>query len=519
MSTKFHGGSPLDSFPLNVPGFAGLNTQNRTSVLGAEWATRLQNTVLDEANRVASRKGWAKSTTTPAASGIAQMIEYRNSSGDLEIIASLKNDTMVRSADGGATWTAITGTATVSDPNMQLAILGNTVVGLQAGAAPILYTGTAFADAADASAPEGGVGIAAFGRIWAKDTATTISYSALLDATDWSSADSGTFDLTSVWPNQDEIRAIGQVNNILVIFGTRNIIMYSDNSGSALGIDPLQMVVVDTVEGTGCIARDSVQAVAGDLWFLDTSGVQNLRRLTSGEGSNPIDNITANVQDSLQQFARAATSETQIRAVYSPLDRFYLLSISLGSATVEAGATFCIDTRGLLEDGSARCAGVWTGLVPSAIIRRADRTLLIARKPHEGEVGVYSGYQDDGASYVLDYESGWNNLQTQERKLLKRVSALLFISGETPAVFKWAFDFSEAFNRQTVVFPSVAGVSEWGEAEWALGVFGGGVEVREKSVGGKGAGEFIKIGITVPIDGFPVAIQKMDLFAKRGKVR
>ncbi|MGH8338170.1 MAG: hypothetical protein ACRETL_15400, partial [Gammaproteobacteria bacterium] len=278
MAQRAHGGAPLENFPLNLPGFKGLNKQARGSVLGPEWATRLENTVLDTSNRVASRKGWAPQTSVPNADAFVQMMEYNNA-GTFELIASTDNNTLVMSDDDGDTWAAVTGTATVTDPNMQFVVFRDKVIGFQDGGTNVIYTGAAFANLSGAGQPAGGVGLAAFGRLWVKDTPTTVKYCALLDETDWTGTDAGTIDLTSVWKGQDEIVALAEFNGCLVIFSTRTIIVYTDGAGSVLGIDPVQMYVVDTISGIGCIARDSIANIKGDLWFLDDTGVHSLGRL------------------------------------------------------------------------------------------------------------------------------------------------------------------------------------------------------------------------------------------------
>ena len=53
-----HGGAALQHIPLSTPGWQGLNTESAASLLGPEWATELKNCVIDDANRLAARKGW-----------------------------------------------------------------------------------------------------------------------------------------------------------------------------------------------------------------------------------------------------------------------------------------------------------------------------------------------------------------------------------------------------------------------------------------------------------------------------
>ena len=102
---------------------------------------------------------------------------------------------------------------------------------------------------------------AAFGRIWAvDDDKQTVRYCALLDETKWATASGGgSIDMRNVWSNgMDYVTAISSIGSNLVIFGRKHIVIYTDGSGSELGVDPTQMYVVDIIEGTGCVARDSL---------------------------------------------------------------------------------------------------------------------------------------------------------------------------------------------------------------------------------------------------------------------
>jgi hypothetical protein len=508
----------MQHFPLNLPGFVGLNSQAKGAVLGPEWATVLRNSVIDGNNRVASRKGWSAITSSGnAMSGqIVQMAECYFS-GARHVVATTSDNKFWRSTNGGSTWSDVTGSATVSDPNMQLVVFDNVIVGFQDGAAPVQWNGTALSNLSGTNNPQGGIGLAAFGRLWATTSdPLVIRYCALLTQSDWSGADTGVIDLTSVVGSQDAITAIAQSNNFLVIFTRKHIVLYQDGSGSELGIDPANIQVSDIVVGIGCVARDSVAAVKGDLWFLDDTGVHSLGRVIQ-EKSNPIDNISKNVQDELAGYV-ALIDPSTIRAAYSPADRFYLLSLPLGSGTSETGVAYAFDTRGQLEDGAFRCMGIWDSMVPKAILVSEDLGVYFAWRKKQGRLGQYTGYLDDTSTYVFDFESGWTDLNSPYLKILKRLTALLYIQTSTTVVFKWAFNFEDVFKTASAIYPGASGDGEWGSSEFDVAEWGGGVNIREKAVGGRGSGEYVKVGLTVNIDGDQVSCQQMALYAKQGRL-
>ena len=134
--------------------------------------------------------------------------------------------------------------------------------------------------------------LAAWGRLWVIDSsANTLYYSDLL-INNFTGGSSGSFDLAKYWPNgMDTAVAIAEWNDFLVVFGRKAIIIYENPD------DPTtSMAIADIIEGTGCLARDSVQQVGSDLVFLSGSGVKSLGRVVQ-EKSLPQRDISKNVRD------------------------------------------------------------------------------------------------------------------------------------------------------------------------------------------------------------------------------
>jgi hypothetical protein len=496
---------------MTLPGFKGLNKQQGSGILGPEWATRLENAVIDDNSRVAARRGWDSVTTTPAANDFVQIHVYSKHDGTEYVIASSAT-ALYASSNAGATWTDVTNSIAFTAGNWQFVNFNNKVYGIQAGEALIEGEGGNFTQIATSSVPSGTALLSAFGRLWAAGSdGVTLQYSALLDGTDWAGSDAGVFDLTNVWSGTDTIQAIAEFNGALVVFGRKNIVMYTDGAGSALGIDPIQMYVVDIISGTGCIARDSVRNVDGDLWFLSDNGLQTLGRLLT-QKSNPLDNLSKNVRDYLRDAVDDITI-TNLRSAYSPKDRFYLLSLPDGNG---GGETIVFDTRGKLDDGSARCMGTWT-LVPTAMAVDMDNLLFMAISGATGEVGNYAGELDNAATYNFAYESGWLDITQQGYMVFpKRIEGVFFTDENVDINFRWAFDFDDEFKSRTKSFTVPAG-STWGVAEWGTAVWGGGVNLRRGKVAGKGSGEYIKVGITAEVTGSTFAVQQLYVFAKVGR--
>lgn len=520
MAERMHGGAPLLHIPLNAPAFSGLNSQAAAAILGPEWATRLDNTVLDQFSRLSGRKGMTKRNTSTLTGDVKFLFEHYDATADayhlLAVVDTSSTITIHKSTDYGQTWSDVSGTATLSDGDMLLVELGGDVIGLQNGETPIIYSGTSFSDVSATNMPDYNVGCAAFGRIWSKRSATTVAYTGLLDPTDWNATGSGEIDLTSVWQNGDVVTAVSEFNGQLVIFGRTHVVIYDDDTGSELGLDPANAVLVDIISNVGCIARDSIQVVNGDLWFLSDSGVQRLSRLIETT-NNPLINISNNVQDELQARVQNA-DEMEIKSVYSPRERLYLLAISDGGTT-ESGTTYAFDTQGALQDGSFRITGTWTYLVPRAAVYGNDQNLYFSVKEKAGFVYRYEGYDDDGESYVVNYESGWNDLGSPNLKILKHITGLLYVQSQTAVTFKWAWDFRNNFRTSNTVYPANASAAEWGVAEWGIAEWGGGLVIQEKRVPAGGTGEYLKVGLSTQVNGELFTLQQLSLYTKLGRLR
>lgn len=520
MADRRHGGAKLQHIPLATPGFMGLNTEAASSLLGPEWATELQNAVVDDSQRLAARLGWEDKTTTPNADAFINGFEYSQHDGSVEIIIATDNATIVRSTDEGVSFADVTGTAVFTSGKWKFINFADNVVGIQDGKAPIVYAGTSFAPIVDVNAPTGGAGTSFAGRLWIVDTdGYTLKYSALLDETDWTSADSGSMDFQNVWKGTDTIQAVHPHNGALMIFGKRNIIVLTDGQGSTLGIDPTQAYVADIISGVGCISQESVQAVDGDLWFISESGLMSLGRLLQ-ERSNPLNNLSKNVRSALVADLNLSDFDlTDLRSVYSPKDRFYLLSLPRVSGATEVGKAWVFDTRALMQDGAARCLGTWTGLIPTVLFRRQDDTIFSANRANEGELFQYQGQDDDLASYEFIYRSGWTDLGAPGiLKILKRFGGVFFADQATTVGFKWAFDFEQIYSTRTRVFAGTASDSSWNFGLWETAVWAGGTALREGKVVPQGTGKYIKWGIDVTINGQTFSIQQLELFAKLGRL-
>lgn len=509
----------ITPFSIAAPGFYGINTSDSPIDLSANFALEAVNCVIDKSGRVASRKGWAKASTANTDLG----------SSDIECIGELiGNDgtaTTVAAGGGflfklvGTTLTTLTygggGVApTISLNNWKFCQINGIAMFWQRGYDPLIYdptvSATTFRRLNEKTGTLGTVyqcneAISAYGRVWAADTSSdknTLVWSDLIAPHVWTGGSSGSLDLRNVWPSGgDEIVALGAHNNFLFIFGRAQILIYQ-GAGT-----PSTMTLHDTINGIGCIARDSVQATGDDIWFLSDTGVRSLQR-TIQEKSAPFRNISKNVHDDLQGIVNVSDLGT-IKSGFSAVNNFYLLSLP------QMSQVLCFDTRAPLQDGSARTT-VWNDITPKAFYETKGRKFYIGKA---GYIGEYSGYLDDTETYRMAYYTTWIDFGNPiQMSILKKI-LLTLIGGVNQAItFKWAYDFSQTYFSQSVTLVGNASPSEYGIAEYGIAEYAGSTYVNTLSVNGTSAGMVLQFGFEADVSNYQISMQKIDLFMKDGKL-
>jgi len=525
---------------ISAPGFLGLNTQDSGVTLESGYATVANNCVIDKYGRLGARKGWATVTTNNGTladdEDIEAIYEFKDITGTITYL----------SAGGGKLFT---GTETLTEHNVKEAdettnasVLFTTnrwkFVSLPEGTGP---TASSYAFAAQIGAPmlvwrrashvgsyifqrvgtdygakPSGVTVfdpdcilAAFGRIWTANltsTKSTIYYSKLLDGADFSSSGSGLVDISSVVGNNDEIVALAQHNNYLIVFCKNNIVVYQGANS------PTTMTLADVVTGVGCIARDSVQYTGTDLIFLSKTGVRSFNR-TIQENSMPLRELSLNIRDDLVGYLAVETL-SNIKSAYYERDAFYLLTFP-GSRTM-----IYFDLRSMLPNGAAR-ATLWnndSGETYKAFCSTEDRKLLLGLP---GKIGEYTGYIDGTSTYSMQYYTSNADLGAPATsKFLKKASLVVIGSGDQDFVFKYGYDYTINYSSQAIIknlglanFAKYNTNAEYGIDEYASV----GIGVNTISVPLGGSGKVIQFGVEATVEQDPVSIQKIDVFLKTGK--
>ena len=520
----------LQPITLVAPGSKGLNKEQENNLLPPQWATEATNCVVDRGGRIASRKGWADQTTTPIAGthSIDVVHEYVQQDGTKVVISTANNKVYKDFTDFTDAANDITSSTAPSADNWQFINFNDYVLGFQKGENAIVWQNSGdFADVSFSTTGQAGTfdagncAAAAFGRVWIADAdLQTLRYSALLDHTDFTTANGGGYiDMSSVWTQgMDEIVAIAALGANLIVFGRNHIILWADNSGSEIGINPTNMYVVDTIEGTGCIARDSVQNIGeGDMWYLSRHGVQSLGRVIQDK-NNPLASVTKNIKTTMISYIQSEIALDSkldaVRSIHSPENGLYLLNLPAQDIQI------CIDTKRPFQDEDGQMGYAvteWTlgGSIKGMTVRSNGDVLFGS----SGVMGRYEGSIDNAEAYTMSFWSAWLDLGelNNRLKMMKEISALIQIGGAGSATYRWEFDFSGTTSSKTLAYTAPT-ASEFNVAEWNIGEFSGSLTIQRKNFPGCGQGQFIRVGATTSINGFNLVLQQLQLTPKLGRL-
>ena len=520
----------LQAATIAAPGFMGLNTQDSGVTLESGYALVAQNCIIDKFGRVGSRKGWTpvhaynSDLNTADVKTLAQvrgpdnntvLFAAGNNKLFLEESSALVKKNVRNAADSADVSYTITADhwqvaniqqtgeakayATVVQAGHPVLLMNylTTAFGFQRlgdlGNVPNGYTTTTFMP---------NCALAAYGRTWLANIADdrqTVYFSDLIDALNYRTGTSGRLNISEVVGDGDPITAIAEHNGFLIIFCTRHIVVYSNAQ------DPSALTISDVISGVGCVARDSVQKTGTDIIFLSETGVRSLMRVIQ-EKSAPLRDLSKNVRDDLLADVATETDRSKIKAIYSSLDAFYLLSLPTVSKT------YCFDTRTQLQDGASRVT-TWD-VAPTSFCITTTNALYLGKT---GYVGLYTGHIDNTSSYLMLYYTNYADYSLPTKLKMLKSADFFLIGGAAQSVsIKWDFDYAGSYSAQAVTLDS-ASIAEYGVAEYAIGKYSGGSVITKLKIPTSGSGRVIQLGLESSISGNALSIQKLDVYVKIGR--
>lgn len=458
----------------------GLARDKYSVPLGMDWLREASNLVMNDEGYMSARYGEAKThgSALDGTDDVQSIFEYIVGDGTSRTVYA----TIDRLWEDTATPANRTGALAPTAGHWKFLNFNGKVLGWQASHTPIVKTGAgnfAAISAASGTLPDGNAACAAFGRVWAvDDDKQTIRYCALLDETRWATADGGgSIDMRSVWTQgMDEVVAIEAFGSNLVVFGKRHVILWTDGSGSQLGLDPDNMYVTDSIEGLGAVARDAV-VLAGerDVVFLSQFGLRSLSR-TIQERATPANSLSPSNVRYLADETALASSVTGIKMTYVPQKDWVLLSIP-------GRTSFLLDLRHPTPD-NGYVLTTWATTY-TALCGLQSGTLLFG----QADSFVYSYGSSEtvaGGAYDAIMLTSWVPVgEPGQVGLFKAAVLKMKVHYAQQASIKWAADMSEDF------------INDNDAVEITFGNSTGDPDVHQLSVPLRGKGEFFSFYIVM----------------------
>jgi len=517
---------PLVTASLVAPAFLGLNTQESSVANDPRFALEANNCVIDEFGRLGARKGWIYRTTSGGTGtnllGMHPFIDVTDSKNIISWNATgfYKGFTSLSSL-------TVTTTDTISAGNWQAVTLNDRAYFFQGGYKPLYYTNETTADEFEAienhadwddtAPPLANIAMSAFGRLWAADTPTnktTVYFSDLLNGARWGSGSAGSLNVAGVLPKgSDVITGLAEHNGYLIIFCRDNIIIYSDQDSFQASFDVNTLRLVEVISGVGCIARDSIQNLGNDVVFLSATGLRSLGRVIQ-EKSQPLNDLSKNVRDTFMDIVNRESDFGLIKSVYFPEDAFYLITLP------EAQTQFVFDTRGTLEDASLRVT-TWNNLDHTDYVYDAkDKALYLTQADGIAE---YTSYQDNGVRYTMSYFTNHFDLGSANvNKILKKAAVTAIGSSGQDFALKVGYDYQTSYFSTPFTLKEITaaeyGIAEYGANAATVAEYNLGVSLDRLDSQVSGSGDIVQIGIEAHIDGAQLSVQKLDVYAKQGRI-
>ena len=501
----------LKSINLVAPGFKGINTEDSPLSVDPSFAATADNCIIDRYGRIAARKGFEVITTTKTVLGDAAVdviSVFRDEAGNTKTFSCGNNKIM----SGTTTLVDDTPAAyTITANNWDIVNFNNSMYFFQRGYMPLVYSNAAGLQLMSAvagyaaTAPQGNVVLAAWGRLWVADfTAdkSTIYWSDTLIGHVWTGGASGSIDIAGVWPDgYDEIVSLAAYNNQLVIFGKHSIVVYE----GADDPNAVTFVLLDTVSGIGVQDRDAVVDIGTDLLFLSYDGLRSFGR-TVQEKSMPIGDLSRNIKQDLLQAISLETGG--IKLEYSPENSFVLLYFKSQSLI------YCFDVRTTLENNAYRVTR-WPASHIKSMFRNVDGVLYLGTT--DG-ICKYDTYRDGSEVYTLKYYSPNLTFGDSSRlKIPKKLRPTIIGGSGSVVKFKWGFDFSGSF-KTFITTLSLAGVSQYGIDEYTVAEYSVGTVSSTVNINTTGDGASVVVGMEADIDGSALSLQEYNIWSLIGKL-
>ena len=101
--------------------------------------------------------------------------------------------------------------------------------------------------------------------------------------------------------------------------------------------------------------------------------------------------------------------------------------------------------------------------------------------------------------------------------ILKKIKAVVLGAQNQPVVFKWGFDYTPNVGAESVTLGAIT-PAEYAISEYAVAEYNANLITNVINVNPTGSGRVVQIGFEANMTSYSIAVQKMDIFTKEGRM-
>jgi len=262
-------------------------------------------------------------------------------------------------------------------------------------------------------------------------TRAAIAHSAPNDAYTWTSAAgagqiASGFDVVQIKPFRDN----------LFVFGNKNIKKITVNASNAFALE-------NVTSNIGCVARDSVLEIGGDLMFLSPDGFRPVAG-TSRVGDIELETLSKPIQSTLVDLIKNEDMDALTGVVIRSKSqvRYFVTTTNSGTVVAATDAIGIIggltDTSGSIEWEFGQLLGIRASCATSDYVGTDE---IILHGDHDGKVyRQENGTSFNGSNIISVYATPYLDFgETEQRKVIRKLNT--FVRAEGPFEMNLAIDY------------------------------------------------------------------------------
>lgn len=262
-------------------------------------------------------------------------------------------------------------------------------------------------------------------------TRAAIAHSAPNDAYTWTSAAgagqiAAGFDVVQIKPFRDN----------LFVFGNKNIKKVTVNASNAFALE-------NVTSNIGCVARDSVLEIGGDLMFLSPDGFRPVAG-TSRVGDIELETLSKPIQSTLVDIIKNEDMDALTGVVIRSKSQVrYFITSTISNTVVSASDSIGIiggltNSSGSIEWEFGQLLGIRASCTTSDYVGTEE---IILHGDHDGKVyRQENGTSFNGSNIISVYATPYLDFgETEQRKVIRKLNT--FVRAEGPFEMNLAIDY------------------------------------------------------------------------------